>query len=103
MTPDDFSKNSNYSLIDLTAVHRAIDQGVGEGVYVPKLPYQSPFDLENEDSDEFGVDSQETGRVLTSSFQDYFPTGIDSRNVIHKNGDDGKIDLSLFHIHDVEY
>jgi hypothetical protein len=47
-----------YSLLDLTALHRAMpDEGV---LPRSRLKYH-PFDLENEDSDKFGSDGANYG------------------------------------------
>lgn len=90
LSAEELFKRGNISLVDMKT-----------GVEKPPLVID-PFDIENEDSQDFNEASQQDGMIQSQSHQDYFPLGADARPVkdVEENG---PIYIPLYHVKDVEY
>lgn len=69
---------------------------------VPPL-VRGMFDIDNEDSEKFGVDGSDFGKVESPDQLDFFTLGADSRAVQRQGFDDGAIQVPMYYIRDVEY
>lgn len=85
-------KSPRYSLVDMSAQVRAGGP----------MSRRAPIEKENEDSEMYGEEASDTGRVLSSSGQEAFPIGSDSSTTRHE-GVPSEIEVPLYNIKDVSY
>lgn len=69
-----------------------------------RKPYPKRGDeLKNNDSEMYGQDSKETGKVLTKQNSDEHTMGAIDKMLDHEKLGDGEIEVPLYNIRDVEY